>query len=89
MYRYFIKRFFDFTFTLVALFCLSPLFVIVMVLLYFVNEGAGVFFSQERPGNDGRIVNIFKFQSMNEQSDGDGLLLPDVERFSTAGIFIS
>ena len=56
MYRHFLKRFIDFFIALLAVICLSPLLLIIIVWLHFANKGAGVFFMQERPGLHGREV---------------------------------
>ena len=88
MYRNFLKRFFDFCIALVALICLSPLLLLVIVLLHFANKGAGVFFYQERPGYKGRLFKIIKFKSMTDERDKDGNLLPNEQRITKVGRFI-
>ena len=88
MYQSFFKRIFDFILSLLAIICLSPLLVVVMGLLYFANEGAGVFFFQERPGLKGRIFKVIKFKTMNEKRGADGNLLPDLLRITKVGKFI-
>lgn len=60
----------------------------VIVWLHFANEGAGVFFQQERPGKDGRLFRLVKFKTMNDRRDSDGNLLPDAQRLTRAGRFI-
>lgn len=88
MYRHFLKRFFDFIISLIAIICLSPILLVIMALLFFANEGAGVFFFQERPGYKGRIFRIIKFKTMNEKKGEDGKLLPDMLRITKAGRFV-
>lgn len=88
MYHLFFKRLFDFIISLLAIICLSPLLVIVMVLLYFANEGAGIFFLQERPGLKGKIFKVIKFKTMNEKRGADGNLLPDLLRITKVGKFV-
>lgn len=88
MYQHFIKRFLDFILSLIALICLSPLFLVVMILLYYANEGAGVFFTQERPGLKGKLFKVIKFKTMNEKRDADGILLPDLLRITKIGKFV-
>lgn len=85
MYRLYIKRLIDFTLSFIALICLSPLFLIVILLLFFANEGAGVFFMQERPGYKGKLFNVIKFKTMNEKRGTDGKLLPDLLRITRVG----
>jgi len=50
MYNYFFKRILDLTFSLIGLILLSPIFLILIIFLRFANKGAGVFFTQRRPG---------------------------------------
>ncbi|MDR2622739.1 MAG: sugar transferase [Dysgonamonadaceae bacterium] len=87
MYKYFFKRLIDFSVALCGLILLSPLIGIVVVLLYFANRGK-VFFYQDRPGKDCKIFRIVKFKTMNDKKDGQGNLLPDMERLSKTGRFI-
>ena len=88
MYQHFIKRFIDFIVSLTVLICLSPLLLTVMILLYFANEGAGVFFLQERPGLKGKLFKVIKFKTMNEKRDAEGILLPDLLRITKIGKFV-
>ena len=87
MYKNYIKRLFDFTIALVGLVCLSPIFIIVTIGLYFANQGKPFFF-QERPGLREKIFNIIKFKTMNDKKDIDGKLLPDSERLTSIGAFV-
>lgn len=50
-----------------------------------LNDGAGAFFTQERPGYKGKIFKIIKFKTMNEKKDENGVLLPDVQRITKFG----
>ena len=88
MYAHFFKRLFDFSLALIAILCLSPILLCVMILLYFANEGAGVFFTQERPGKNEKIFRIIKFKTMNEKRDTEGKLLPDKDRLTKVGKII-
>lgn len=88
MYRFFVKRLCDFLFSLIAIICLSPLFLIVTILLYFANEGAGVFFLQERPGYKGKIFKVIKYKTMNDRKGDDGKLLRDTLRITPIGKII-
>ena len=64
---------------------LSPLFLMTMLLLYFANKGAGVFFKQERPGKNERIFKVLKFKTMTDERDANGKLLPDSQRLTKVG----
>ena len=88
MYRFFFKRVLDFVFSLIALVCLSPILLLVTAWLHFANRGAGAFFTQERPGKDGRIFKIIKFKTMADERDAAGRLLPDEQRLTRVGRFV-
>jgi len=88
MYKSFFKRFFDFVVAATALLVLSPVFIALVVLLKIANQGAGVFFFQQRPGKDARIFKVVKFKTMNDKKDADGVLLPDAERITPVGKFV-
>lgn len=77
-----------FVFALVVLLTLSPLLLIIILWLLWVNKGTGVFFFQERPGKDCRIFKVIKFKSMTDERDHAGNLLPDEKRLTNAGKFI-
>ena len=85
IYRDCIKRGLGFIISLVAILCLSPLFIVVTIWLYFANKGDGAFFLQERPGRDGKIFKIIKYKTMTDERGGDGQLLPDDQRLTRIG----
>ncbi|MDM1063536.1 sugar transferase [Empedobacter falsenii] len=87
MYKHFFKRLFDFIIALTALILLSPIFIVVMVGLYFANQGQPFFF-QARPGLNERIFRIIKFKTMNDKKDPNGNLLSDAERLTPIGAFV-
>lgn len=88
MYERYIKRCLDFIIVLAVLLVIWPFLLIVTVLLLFFNEGAGAFFTQERPGYKGKIFKIIKFKTMNERKRPDGKLLPDVQRITKFGAMV-
>ena len=88
MYKNFFKRVIDFTISLIALICLSPIFLVVTVWLLFANKGAGAFFFQERPGKDEKIFKVVKFKSMTDERDANGNLIDDEIRLTKAGKFV-
>ena len=79
------KRFFDIIFSLFGLVVLSPL---IIILSFFIRRklGSPVFFSQNRPGRDGKIFKMIKFRSMLDSKDVNGALLSDSERLTNFGI---
>lgn len=88
MYKCFIKRFLDFSISLIAIICLSPVLLVLTIWLHFANKGAGAFFYQERPGKDEKIFKVIKFKSMTDERDADGNLLPNEQRITPIGRFI-
>ena len=88
MYERYIKRCLDFIIVLAVLLVIWPFLLLVTVLLLFFNEGAGAFFTQERPGYKGKIFKIIKFKTMNERKGPDGKLLPDVQRITKFGAMV-
>ena len=87
-YRDYLKRALDFSISLMALLCLSPLLLVVTVWLHFANKGVGAFFLQERPGKDEKIFKIIKFKSMTDERDENGELLPNEKRITKIGSLI-
>lgn len=85
MYKHFLKRIFDFCFSLFALTCLAPVVMAVTIWLHFANKGAGAFFLQERPGKDGKVYKVIKFKTMTDEKDVEGKLLPDAQRLTKIG----
>lgn len=88
MYKHFFKRIFDFFFSLAAIMCLLPVFVVVTIWLHFANKGAGAFFTQERPGYHGKPFKVIKYKSMTDERDENGELLPDSQRLTKVGHFV-
>ena len=87
-YIHFVKRPIGFLGALTALILLSPIFVATMILLHFANKGAGVFFTQERPGKHEKIFKAIKFKTMTDERDAEGKLLPDADRLTKVGRFV-
>lgn len=88
MYKHFFKRFLDFWISLIALICISPVLLVVIIWLHFANKGAGAFFLQERPGKDCKIFKVIKFRSMTYEKDENGVLLPAAQRLTPVGKLI-
>jgi len=87
MYKKYLKRFLDFVAAFCGLVLLSPIFIIVMVGLFFANGGQPFFF-QTRPGKNEKVFRIVKFKTMNDKKDKNGDLLPDAERLTKIGSFV-
>ena len=88
MYKYFLKRLFDFLIALTALICISPILIVVTIWLHFANKGAGAFFTQERVGKNGKFFKIYKYKSMTDERDEKGELLSDAQRLTKVGRFV-
>ena len=61
---------------------------LITIWLHFANKGAGAFFTQERPGKNGKIFKVIKFKSMTDERDENGKLLPDAQRLTKVGKFV-
>ena len=70
--------------SLIALTVLLPLMLVLMVLGAIKMKG-NPFFTQLRPGKDGKIFKLIKFRSMTCEKDKDGNLLPDDVRLTRYG----
>ena len=88
MYKKYIKRLLDFSIVLVALLIIWPVLLCITIWLHFANKGAGAFFTQERPGKDGKIFKVIKFKTMTDERDAEGNLLPDADRLTRVGRFV-
>lgn len=88
MYKKLFKRILSFTIALVALLLIWWFLAIVAIWLHFANKGAGAFFTQDRPGKDGKIFRVIKFKTMTDERDADGNLLPDAKRLTKVGRFV-
>lgn len=88
LYMSLVKRPIGFLGALVALILLSPVFLATIVLLFFANKGAGVFFTQDRPGKNEKIFKALKFKTMTDERDAEGNLLPDADRLTPVGKFV-
>ena len=88
MYKKYFKRFFDFLIAFTGLIVISPVFILLILILYFANQGAGVFFTQKRPGKNEKIFSVVKFKTMTDEKDKNGFLLPEAQRLTKAGRLI-
>ena len=88
MYKNFFKRIIDFSIVFIALLIIWPILLLITIWLHFANKGAGAFFTQERPGKDGKIFKVIKFKTMTDERDENGKLLPDAQRLTKVGKFV-
>lgn len=82
VYKNYIKRFLDITFSLTALIVLSPILIIVVILVR-MKLGSPVIFKQERPGKEGQIFELYKFKTMLDPQTRDGKKITDSERLES------
>ena len=87
IYARYIKRLLDFILSLIALVILSPI-LLVFIVIGAIKMGGNPFFTQERPGKDGKIFKLIKFRTMTNKKDADGNLLPDDQRLTSYGKFL-
>ena len=83
-YERLIKRPLDAFLATGALIVLCPV-LLVIALLVRVKLGSPVLFTQDRPGRDGKVFKLYKFRSMTNARDANGILLPDEQRLPTFG----
>lgn len=88
MYKNCLKRVIDCCLSLIAVVVLLPVMIVVALLLAVANKGAGVFFTQTRPGKHARLFKVLKFKTMTDERDVQGNLLPDAQRLTRTGRFI-
>jgi len=81
------KRFFDFSFCLLAFIFILPIFLFFYILVRY-KFGKPAIFVQERPGLNSKLFNLFKFRTMRDLRDSNGYLLPDEERITPFGTFL-
>ena len=87
MYCQFFKRFIDVILSIIVLLILGipMLFVLVAIL---IEMGSPAFFCQRRIGKGNKAFKMWKFRSMSNARDKNGVFLPDNERITKVGAFI-
>ena len=88
MYSNVFKRLFDFLISGSILLIIWPIIFVLSLFLHFANRGAGAFFTQSRPGKNGKIFKVIKFKTMTDERDANENLLPDAQRLTKVGKFI-
>ncbi len=79
-----IKRIVDIMISLVVIVLASPLFLLTVLLLSWVNGGSP-FFTQMRPGRFDIPFKLLKFKTMNDKCNDSGELLDDAQRLTAIG----
>ena len=87
VYRRIIKPALDKLVAFIALVVASPVILACMALLAWKNRGK-IWFTQLRPGKNGKLFRVIKFKTMTDERDEHGNLLPDELRLTAVGKFI-
>lgn len=82
-----LKRVMDITGAVLGLVLLSPVMLVVAVAIRF-SMGSPVLFRQVRPGLHGKPFAMYKFRTMLDLRDEQGVLLPDGLRLTGLGRFL-
>jgi lipopolysaccharide/colanic/teichoic acid biosynthesis glycosyltransferase len=85
MYKHYIKIIFDFVISGLALFFISPFFILIIVFLFFSQKRSDIFYTQIRPGKHTKLFKIIKFKTMSDKKNELGDLLPDKDRLTKLG----
>ena len=87
MYKFFGKRVLDIAISLWTLIIVSPLLAVISIILL-VHTRKSPFFFQTRVGYRGKLFRVFKFKTLTDARDSEGLLLPDDLRSFPLGTFL-
>lgn len=82
-----IKRIFDLSIILLSLPLILPIFLLVWIFVL-INFNFPILFNQSRGGLNGETFYLFKFRTMTNKRDKDGMLLPDEIRLTKFGKFL-
>jgi len=84
-----LKRFFDIIFSFIGLIISSPFLIIIAVLIVFDSKG-GIFFKQIRVGKNNIDFSLYKFRTMQKNSDVKGLITIGNKdsRITKVGLFL-
>jgi lipopolysaccharide/colanic/teichoic acid biosynthesis glycosyltransferase len=82
-----IKRIFDITLSLILIVVFLPFYIIVTILIL-AKMGSPILFRQQRPGYKEKIFGIYKFRTMTNEKDKNGILFPDDQRLPKVGKII-
>ena len=81
------KKIFDLLLIFLSLPLTLPIYLLTM-LLVLTQLNFPILFRQPRTGLNGKIFNIYKFRTMTDDCDKDGILLPDALRLNKFGKFL-
>ncbi len=91
-FRVYLKRAFDIAVSLVVLFFTWPIMLITAIAIYLEDRAdGGIFYRQNRVGQNGRVFRVLKFRSMHKNAERDGRpkwAEKDDPRITRVGAFI-
>jgi lipopolysaccharide/colanic/teichoic acid biosynthesis glycosyltransferase len=87
MFKNAIKKLLDYIIALIGLVLILPLFILVIVGLFFANQGK-LFFFHLSAGKNVQLFKKIKFKTMNDKMDSEGNLLSDEYRLTRIGAFV-
>ena len=87
VYPRYIKRLLDIVLSIIAIILLSPIYIVVSILVL-IFMGWPILFKQPRPGKNEKIFNMYKFRTMTNKKNKEGVLLSDEERINKFGKFL-
>jgi sugar transferase EpsL len=81
------KRIIDLFLVFLIIPLILPIYLL-LILIVLTKFGFPIVFKQQRPGLKGKIFNIYKFRTMTNERDLEGILLPDELRLTKFGKFL-
>ncbi|MDO5291425.1 MAG: sugar transferase [bacterium] len=84
IYEMLVKRVLDITCSVIAMIVFGWLYFIIAILVR-IKLGSPILFKQARPGKNEKIFNMYKFRTMTNEVDENGILLPDEVRLTSFG----
>lgn len=86
-YEKYIKRILDIICALAVIILFWWLYIIIAFLVR-IKLGSPILFKQSRPGKNEKIFNMYKFRTMTDERDENGVLLPYLKRLTKFGKFL-
>ena len=87
LYSCFFKRFFDVFLCVLALIVFCWFFALIALLVR-LNMGSPILYKSERMGKDEKPIQLYKFRTMTNETDENGVLLPGPQRLTKFGKFL-
>lgn len=84
IYSKYIKRIFDIILSGMAIVIFSPLLIILSI-LELIFHGRPILYIDQRPGLNGKLFRLYKFRSMSNECDENGILLHPSKRITPFG----